>query len=66
MSEFNVSEVLESVGVHTDVSGKWVNITDVEKLINGLVLKCAQIADDNSRDSIGDMIKKEFNLLSGK
>lgn len=62
MNESRVNEVLKSVGVHTDVSGKWINIMEIEKLINGLVLKCAEIADDNSRDSIGDTIKQHFNI----
>lgn len=61
MAQVDVQEVLKKFGVKTDVSAKWISISELEKLIDAVVARCASVADENS-DSPSEAIKKEFKI----
>jgi hypothetical protein len=59
MSE-RIKELIEQVG--TDVSGKWMNVDNSEKLAELIVLKCAEIADTAEPFLASDLIKQHFGV----
>ena len=62
MSE-QIKEFIEQVG--TDVSGKWMNVDNSEKLAKLIVLECARVADHsnvNGKSIIGERIKQHFGF----
>lgn len=54
-----IKELIKEVG--TDVSGKWMNIDNAEKLAELIVKKCADIADGGWADP-GHQIKQHFRV----
>ena len=58
MSE-RIKELIKEVG--TDVSGKWMNVDNTEKLAELIVRECADIADDDWADP-GHQIKQQFGI----
>jgi hypothetical protein len=58
MSE-RIRELIKQVG--TDVSGKWMNVDNAEKLAELIVLKCAEIADKGWA-APGIQIKQHFGV----
>jgi hypothetical protein len=59
MSE-RIRELIEQVG--TDVSGKWMDVDNSEKLAELIVLKCAEIADTAEPFLASDLIKQHFGV----
>jgi len=61
MSE-RIRELIKQVG--TDVSGKWMNIDNAEKLAELIVQECVGIADHsvNGKSMIGKSIKQHFGF----
>ena len=59
MSE-RIKELIEQVG--TDVSGKWMDVDNSEKLAELIVLKCAEIADTAEPFLASDLIKEHFGV----
>ena len=59
MSE-RIKELIKQVG--TDVSGKWMNVDNSEKLAELIVLKCAKIADTAEPFLASDLIKEHFGV----
>ena len=55
-----IKELITQVG--TDVSGKWMNVDNLEKLAKFIVLKCAEIADTAEPYKSSDLIKKHFGV----
>jgi hypothetical protein len=55
-----IKELIEQVG--TDVSGKWMNVDNLEKLAKFIVLKCAEIADTAEPFLASDLIKQHFGV----
>lgn len=56
----NLKELIKQV--ETDVSGKWMNVDNSEKLAELIVLKCAEIADTAEPFLASDLIKKHFGV----
>ena len=59
MSE-RLKELIKQVG--TDVSGKWMNVDNSEKLAELIVRKCADIADTAEPYKAYDLIKQRFGV----
>jgi hypothetical protein len=62
MSE-RIRELIKQVG--TDVSGKWMNIDNSEKLAGLIVCECVEVADHanvNGKSKIGERIKQHFGF----
>ena len=62
MSE-RIKELIEQVG--TDVSGKWMNVDNSEKLAELIVMECVRVADHsnvNGKSIIGERIKQHFGF----
>ncbi len=59
MSE-RIRELIKQVG--TDVSGKWMNVDNSEKLAELIVRKCADIADTAEPFLASDLIKEHFGV----
>ena len=62
MSE-RIKELIEQVG--TDVSGKWMNVDNVEKFAELIVQECVEVADHsnvNGKSIIGERIKQHFGV----
>ena len=55
-----IKELIEQVG--TDVSGKWMNVDNLEKFAKFIVLKCAEIADTAEPFLASDLIKQHFGV----
>jgi hypothetical protein len=55
-----IKELIEQVG--TDVSGKWMNVDNLEKLAEFIVLKCAEIANTAEPFLASDLIKQHFGI----
>ena len=55
-----IKELIEQVG--TDVSGKWMDVDNSEKLAELIVLKCAEIADTAEPFLASDLIKQHFGV----
>jgi len=55
-----IKELITQVG--TDVSGKWMNVDNLEKLAKFIVLKCAEIADTAEPFLASDLIKQHFGV----
>jgi hypothetical protein len=54
-----IKELIKEVG--TDVSGKWMNIDNTEKLAELIVKECAKVADSEWADP-GHQIKQHFGV----
>ena len=61
MSE-RIKELIKQVG--TDVSGKWMNVGNSEKLAELIVQECVGIAEHsvNGKSMIGESIKQHFGF----
>ena len=59
MSE-RIKELIKQVG--TDVSGKWMNVDNLEKFAELIVKECAEIADTAEPYKSSDLIKKHFGV----
>jgi hypothetical protein len=62
MSE-RIKELIKEVG--TDVSGKWMNVDNIEKLAELIVAKMLQTCEDHpgwSGRMIGEEIKEHFGV----
>jgi len=62
MSE-RIRELIKQVG--TDVSGKWMNVDDSEKLAKLIVKECIEFADHSNvtgTSIIGERIKQHFEF----
>jgi len=59
MSE-RIRELIKQVG--TDVSGKWMDIDNSEKLAELIVLECAKVADTAEPFLASDLIKEHFGV----
>ena len=55
-----IKELINKVG--TDVSGKWVDIGNVELFAELIVLECANIADSAEPFLSSDLIKQHFGI----
>jgi len=55
-----IKELINKVG--TDVSGKWVNIGNVEMFAELLVKECAEIANTAEPYKANDLIKQHFGV----
>jgi len=55
-----IKELIEQVG--TDVSGKWMNVDNLEKFAELIVRKCADIADTAEPFLASDLIKQHFGV----
>jgi hypothetical protein len=55
-----IKELIEQVG--TDVSGKWMNVDNLEKVAELIVKECAEIADTAEPYKSSDLIKKHFGV----
>jgi len=58
-----IKELIEQVG--TDVSGKWMNVDNLEKLTELIVRECIEVADHSNvsgKSIIGERIKKHFGF----
>lgn len=55
-----IKELIKQVG--TDVSGKWMDVDNSEKLAELIVLKCAEIADTAEPFLASDLIKQHFGI----
>ena len=55
-----IKELIKQVG--TDVSGKWMNVDNSEKLAELIVSECIKIADTAEPYKSGDLIKKHFGV----
>ncbi len=55
-----IKELIEQVG--TDVSGKWMNVDNLEKFAELIVQECAEIADTAEPYKSSDLIKKHFGV----
>ena len=58
-----LKELIKQVG--TDVSGKWMNVDNAEKLAELIVKECVEIADHsnvNGTSIIGERIKQHFEF----
>ena len=55
-----IKELIKQVG--TDVSGKWMDVDNSEKLAELIVLKCAEIADTAGPFLASDLIKQHFGV----
>ena len=55
-----IKELIKVVG--TDVSGKWMNVENSEKLAELIVQKCAEIADTAEPFLASDLIKEHFGV----
>jgi hypothetical protein len=58
-----IKELIKQVG--TDVSGKWMNVDNSEKLAELIVRECVKVADHsnvNGKSIIGERIKHHFGL----
>jgi hypothetical protein len=59
-----IEELLKQAG--TDVSGKWINVDNAEKLAELIVRECADIASMNQfqYDAVGNYVLKHFGVES--
>lgn len=59
-----IEELLKKAG--TDVSGKWINVDNAEKLAELIVRECADIASMNQfqYDAVGNYVLKHFGVES--
>jgi hypothetical protein len=57
MSE-RIKELIKQVG--TDVSGKWMNVDNVEKFANLIIFECIKIAVFKGDKDTGKAIKDHF------
>jgi hypothetical protein len=58
-----IKELIKQVG--TDVSGKWMNVDNSEKLAELIVQECVKVADHsnvNGKSIISERIKHHFGL----
>jgi hypothetical protein len=55
-----IKELIEQVGA--DVSGKWMNVDNLEKFAELIVRKCADIADTAEPFLASDLIKQHFGV----
>ena len=55
-----IKELIEQVG--TDVSGKWMNVDNLEKFAELIVQECAEIADTAEPFLASDLIKEHFGV----
>ncbi len=55
-----IKELITQVG--TDVSGKWMNVDNLEKFAELIVKECAEIADTAEPYKSSDLIKKHFGV----
>ena len=55
-----IKELITQVG--TDVSGKWMNVDNLEKFTELIVQECAEIADTAEPYKSSDLIKKHFGV----
>jgi hypothetical protein len=55
-----IKELITQVG--TDVSGKWMNVDNLEKFAELIVQECAEIADTAEPYKSSDLIKKHFGV----
>ena len=59
-----IQKLIDQVG--TDVSGKWINIDDAEKLVQLVVEECASVVEKNLFKGIGwntsRAVKKHFGI----
>ena len=55
-----IKELITQVG--TDVSGKWMNVDNLEKVAELIVKECAEIADTAEPYKSSDLIKKHFGV----
>lgn len=56
-----IKEVIKEVG--TDVSGKWVSIANVEKIVQMIILQCTTVLQDGTReaDHYAQRIEEHFD-----
>jgi hypothetical protein len=59
MSEL-IKELIKQVG--TDVSGKWMNVDNVEKFANLIIFECIKIAVFKGDKDTGKAIKDHFGV----
>ena len=59
-----IEELLKQAG--TDVSGKWINVDNAEKLAELIVKECADVASMNQfqYDAVGNYVLKHFGVES--
>ena len=59
-----IQKLIDQVG--TDVSGKWINIDDAERLVQLVVEECASVVEKNLFKGIGwntsRAVKKHFGI----
>jgi len=57
-----IEELLKQAG--TDVSGKWINVDNAEKLAELIVKECADVASMNQfqYDAVGNYVLKHFGV----
>ena len=55
-----IKELITQVG--TDVSGKWMNVDNLEKFAELIVKECAEIADTAEPFLASDLIKQHFGV----
>ena len=55
-----IKELITQVG--TDVSGKWMNVDNLEKFAELIVQECAEIADTAEPFLASDLIKQHFGV----
>jgi len=55
-----IKELIEQVG--TDVSGKWMNVDNLENLAELIVRECIEVADTAEPYKSSDLIKKHFGV----
>ena len=55
-----IKELIKQVG--TDVSGKWMNVDNIQKLAELIVKECANIADSAEPYKANDLIKQHFGI----
>ena len=64
MNQISIKDLLNNV--KTDVSGKWVSITDIEDYTRRIIDECARVADQSSSypyKNYSELIKQHFGLL---
>ena len=55
-----IKELIKQVG--TDVSGKWMNVDNVEKFANLIIFECIKIAVFKGDKDTGKAIKDHFGV----
>ena len=58
-----IQKIIEETG--TDISGKWMSVNNVEKLIEHIVCECVELAACNGHVSgfaLGDLMKEHFGV----